>query len=222
MQTTDPYSSRVTATVGQPDMPAQPLTLLADLLTAPTVSEPRRSDWSWPPRHTARFIGECDQRLLVSAVEELGTNVQGGDWLPFEQALTKRLDLLQNELSKTMLTSLARAPQDSAHISIMHGGYQIHLDTFTCFWQGHPETASNLEEMIGSLCASNTPFTDVELNLLVAKTLRNSIATGTLDLPHFVYEHLHPEFVTLSCHPSLKAEATRRVALQQSHRGRRQ
>ena len=110
MQTTDPYSSRVTATVGQPDMPAQPLTLLADLLTAPTVSEPSRSDWSWPPRHTARFIGECDQRLLVSAVEELGTKIQGGDWLPFEQALTKRLDLLQNQLSKTMLTSLARAP----------------------------------------------------------------------------------------------------------------
>jgi len=103
----------------------------------------------------------------------------------------------------------------------MHGGYQIHLDTLTCFWQGHPETKANLKGMIDSLLATIRLFEDGDLNQIAIQTTIHGIATGTLDLAHFTYEHLHPEFVTLSCHPLLRAEAARHRASRQAARGER-
>lgn len=194
---------------------------LLELLTTSTPRPPKPSLSSSTPPHILRFLRECDGNLLASTAIELGVKVKNGDWFPFEVALTKRLDPLRQEISKTILSALSSVTSDSAHTSLFHGGYQIHLDTLCCFWLGHPETRSNLEDLVGKIVASAPPFQEERLNTIAAHTLLDCIAVGTLDLPHFTYHHLSPEFVTISCHPSVQEEASRHLTAQDRRRGTR-
>lgn len=198
-----------------------PVSSLLELLT---TSAPRpthhATDASSPP-YILRFLRECDGKLVASTATELGVIPSNGDWLPFELSLMKRLSPLRLEISKTILTSLSSVSSDSAQSSLFHGGYQIHLDTMCCFWLGHPETKSNLEELVGKIVASAPPFKEPRLNTIAAHTMLDCIAVGTLDLPHFVYHHLSPDFVTISCHPSVKQEASRHLSSQDRKRSAR-
>ena len=150
---------------------------------------------------------------------ELNAVVKGGDWLPFERALTKSLEPLRREISKSILSALTSVSRDSALSSIVFGGYQVHLDTMTSFWLGHPETKTNLETLVRNLVIQSPPFRDERLNSTAAEALVDSISTGNLNLPHFDYKILRPDFVTLTCHASVRMEASRRAALEEKTRG---
>jgi hypothetical protein len=191
---------------------------LLELLTE-WAPQPHQSVFhSSSPSHIVKFLGESDGHQIASTARELGVAIKNGDWFPFEIALIKRLDPLRHEISKTILTTLSSVSPDSAQSSIFHGGFQIHLDTMCCFWLGHPETASNLEQLLEKIIASAPPFQEEKLNTIATTTMLHCIATGTLALPHFTYHHLSPEFVTMSCHPSVQQEASRYLLSQERKR----
>lgn len=198
-----------------------PLGSLLDLLTTSTPHPPRPIFHSSSPPYIIRFVRECDGTLLASTTSELEVTVKNGDWLPFEVALIKRLDPVRQEISKTILTALGSVASDSAHTSIFFGGYQIHLDTMCCFWLGHPETRSNFEELVQRIVASEPPFQNPSLNTIATNTMLHCVATGTLELPHFTYHHLSPDFVTISCHHSVREEASRHLTSQDKRRSAR-
>lgn len=168
-----------------------------------------------------RFICGCDAKLLSVVAKELNLVVSNGDWQPFEMALTNRLEPVRHEISRTILAVLGRVTFDSAHTSIFHGGYQIHLDTMSCFWLGHPETKGNLENLVSHIVTSATVFQDPRLNQAATYTMVDSIVTGTLVLPHFEYSYLSPDFITMSCHPSVRSEASRHINSLSGKRGAR-
>lgn len=165
-----------------------------------------------------RFIFGCDMNLLGNVAQELGIVVRNGDWQPFEIALTNRLEPVRQEISRTILAALSRVAFDSAHTSILHGGYQVHLDTMSCFWLGHPETKTNLEELVSNIVTRSTVFQDPRLTKAATYTMVDSIVTGTLELPHFQYAHLSPDFITMTCHPSVRSEVSRHIASQSRKR----
>ncbi len=211
MQTTNSPSTRVNAQTREVEGTPSPIGSLLDLLTTPTTRPPSFGWDTAAPSHTMRFICGCDEKLLSTVAKELNIVVSHGDWQPFEVALTNRLEPVRHEISKTILAALGRVAFDSAHSSIVHGGYQIHLDTMSCFWLGHPETKANLENLVSHIVTSSTVFQDPTLNKAVTYTMVDSIVTGTLDLPHFEYAHLTPDFITMTCHPSVRSEMSRYI-----------
>ena len=135
-----------------------PVGSILELLSAPAAGSPPQGERSWPPSHVLQFIRSCDRDLLIAAGRELEAVVKGGDWLPFEAALNRRLEPLRSEISRTIISALISIPRDSALSSIVHGGYQIHLDTMDCFWLGHPTTRTSLETLVINLVKRSAPF----------------------------------------------------------------
>jgi hypothetical protein len=165
-----------------------------------------------------RFIRGCEATLLRTVAKELNIVVRNGDWEPFEIALTKRLEPVRQEISRTILAALSRVAFDSALSSIFHGGYQVHLDTMSCFWLGHPETRANLEDLVSNIVTTSTVFQNPRLTKAATYTMVDSIVTGTLELPHFQYSHLSPDFITMTCHPLVRSEVARHIASQSRKR----
>lgn len=221
MPTPDSSSASAAVSALAPEAPHLPVGSILELLTSPAVGSPCQGERSWPPSHVLRFIRACDSNHLIAAGRELDAVVTGGDWLPFERALNAQMDPLRSEISRTIISSLTKVRRDSALSSIIHGGYQIHLDTMDCFWVGHPATRANLETLVSDLVKKAAPFKDAALNQTVAHTLADGISTGTLDLPHLEYDVLKPDFITLTCQPSVRLEAWRRATQEQPSRASR-
>lgn len=211
MQITSPSPTHAN---GQTKDPAGSALTLLEALTTTSIRPPQPEERSTSPHHFMRFLRECDSKLITCAATELSVAIRNGDWLPFERAVIRRLEPLRHDISKTILAALGNVVSDSAHSSIFHGGYQIHLDTMCCFWLGHPETKAHLEELVSQIVSSAPPFQDPQLNTVATHAMVHCIATGTLDLPHFVYSHLSPDFVTIACSAAVRAEASRHLTSQ--------
>jgi hypothetical protein len=153
-------------------------------------------------RLTNDFIGRCDPPLLARSAKELGITVSNGDWAPYEDALTARLDAVRVALSKQIFSRLSHEYSGLSRAdicsTIVGGAFQIHTDTDCSFWIGAPSTEDSFLNVLRGAIDLAQPFEADDLRQLVMDIFLSHCYAGTLPLAGFSYAAVKSSFVTLA------------------------
>jgi hypothetical protein len=148
------------------------------------------------------FIRRCDRPILARSAKELGITVSNGDWAPYEDALTARLDAVRVALSKQIFSrlSLGFSGLSRADIcsTIAGGAFQIHTDTHCSFWIGAPSTKDSFLNVLTGALDLAQPFQADDLRQLVTDVFLSHCYAGTVPLAGFSYAAVRSSFVTLA------------------------